>query len=95
MWLPNVNNLVIPGYYVLDHIMYFRFAEVESDIMDNPGEIDHRLLKNKTDQTPIVYLGSKYDLIRNFVTVEIITMVTKFLQRRLNDSSPCLNCEAQ
>lgn len=64
VWLPNVNNLDIPGYCVLDHIMEFKFAEVESDVMDNPGEIDHRLLKYKTDETPIVYLGSKYELIR-------------------------------
>ncbi len=44
--------------------MKFKFAEVEIDVMDNPGEIDHRLLKDKTDDTPIVYLGSKYELIR-------------------------------
>ncbi len=34
VWLPNVNNLNIPGYCVLDHFMSFQFAEVESDIMD-------------------------------------------------------------
>ena len=44
--------------------MSFQFNEVESDIVDNPGEIDHRLLKDKKADTPIVYLGSKYDLIR-------------------------------
>ena len=27
--------------------MSFQFNEVESDIIDNPGEIDHRLLKDK------------------------------------------------
>ncbi len=63
-WLPNVNNLNIQGYCVLDHVMKFKFAKVESDVMDNPGEIDHRLLKDKTDDTHIVYLGSKYELIR-------------------------------
>ena len=64
IWLPNVNELNIPGYCVLDQLMSFRFCEVESEVMDNPGEIDNRLLKNKTDDTPIVYLGSKYELIR-------------------------------
>ncbi len=62
--LPNVNNLNIPGYCVLDYIMKFKFAEVGSDVMNNPGEIDNRLLKYKTDDTPIIYLGSKYELIR-------------------------------
>ncbi len=60
VWLPNVNNLNIPGYCVLDQIMNCRFAEVESDVMDNPGKVDNRLLDNKNDDTPIVYLGSKY-----------------------------------
>ena len=64
VWLPNVNNLNIPGYCVLDHIMNFRFAEVESDVMDNSEEIDNRLLKNKKEDTPIVYLGSQFNLIR-------------------------------
>ena len=64
VWLPNINNLYIPGYCVLDYLMSFQFNEVKSDIIDNPGEIDDRLLKDKNDDTPIVYLGSKIDLIR-------------------------------
>lgn len=64
VWLPNINNLNIPEYCVMDYLMSFQFNEVESDIIDNPGEIDHRLLKDKKDDTPIVYLGSQYDLIR-------------------------------
>ena len=64
VWLPNINELNIPGYCVLDHIMSFQFNEVESDIIDNPGKIDQRLLKDKKDDTPIIYLGSKYDIIR-------------------------------
>ena len=44
--------------------MNFRFAEVESDVMDNSEEIDNRLLKNKKEDTPIVYLGSQFNLIR-------------------------------
>ena len=42
VWLPNINELNIPGYCVLDHIMSFQFNEVESDIIDNPGKIDQR-----------------------------------------------------
>lgn len=63
VWLPNVNKLGIHGYCVLDHVMTMTFDEVEDDIMNNPGEIDHRLLKNKTDDTSIVYLGSTADFI--------------------------------
>lgn len=33
-------------------------------IIDNPGKIDQRLLKDKKDDTPIIYLGSKYAPIR-------------------------------
>lgn len=65
VWLPNINELNIPGYCVPDHLMSFQFNEVVSDIIYNPGEIDYRLLKNKKDDTYIVYLGSKYDLIRD------------------------------
>ena len=64
VWLPNVNELNVPGYCVMDHIMSFQFNEVESDIIDNPGKIDPRLLKDKKDDATIVYLGSKYDIIR-------------------------------
>ena len=64
VWLPNINEFNIPGYCVMDHLMSFQFNEVESDIVDNHGEIDHRLLKDKKDGYLIVYLGSKYDLIR-------------------------------
>ncbi len=65
VWLSNINNLNIPGYCVMDHLMTFQFNEIESDIIDNPGKIDHRLLKDKKDGTPIVYLGSKFDLIKD------------------------------
>lgn len=34
VWLLNVNELGIPGYCVLDHIMTMPFGEVESDVMD-------------------------------------------------------------
>lgn len=64
VWLPNVNELGIPGYCVLDHIMAIDFGRVESDIMDNPGEIDNRLLQNKTESTPIVYLGSLAEYLK-------------------------------
>ena len=64
VWLPNINELNIPGYCLMDHLMSFQFNEVESDIIDNPGKIDQRLLKDKKDDTPFIYLGSKYDLIR-------------------------------
>ena len=64
VWLPNINELNIPRCCVLDHIMSYQFNEVESDIIDNPGKIDQRLLKDKKDDATIVYLGSKYDIIR-------------------------------
>lgn len=64
MWPPNVNELDIPGYCVLDHVMSFQFRELESDIIDNPGEIDNRLLQNKTDETTIVYLGSVAEYLK-------------------------------
>lgn len=47
IWLPNINELNIPGYCVLDHLMSFQFNEVVSDIIDNPGEIDCRLLRKQ------------------------------------------------
>lgn len=31
VWLPNINELNIPGYCVMDHLMSFQFNEVESD----------------------------------------------------------------
>ncbi len=55
VWLPNVNELGIPGYCVLDHVMTMNFNEVEKDVMYNPGKIDKRLLKDKTDSSQIVY----------------------------------------
>lgn len=64
IWLPNVNGLGIPGYCVLDHIMTMTFGEVGDDVMNNPGEIDHRLLQHKTNDTPIVYLGSIAEFIK-------------------------------
>ena len=64
VWLPNFNELNVPGYSVMDHIMSFQFNEVKRDIIDNPGKIDNRLLKNKKHNPPIIYLGSKYDLSR-------------------------------
>lgn len=64
VWLPNVNELNTPGYCVLDHLMSFQLNEVESDIIDNQRKIYQRLLKDKKDDTPIIYLGSKYDFIR-------------------------------
>lgn len=64
VWLPNVNELGIPGYCVLDHVMAMDFGKVESDIMDNPGEIDNRLLQDKTANTPIVFLGSLTDYLK-------------------------------
>ncbi len=63
VWLPNVNERGIPGYCVLDHIMVFMLDQVYYDVMDNPGEIDNRLLRNKTPETPIVYLGSLADYL--------------------------------
>jgi hypothetical protein len=63
VWLPNVNELGIPGYCVLDHVMTMAFREVENDVMHNPGKIDKRLLKDKTDGSQIVYLGSIADFI--------------------------------
>ncbi len=63
VWLPNVNELGIPGYCVLDHVLTLNFNEVENDVMHNPGKIDKRLLKNKTDSSQIVYLGSIADFI--------------------------------
>lgn len=47
VWLPNVNELGIPGYCVLDHVMTMTFGEVGDDVMNNPGEIDQRLLSTK------------------------------------------------
>lgn len=67
VWLPNVNELGIPGYCVLDHIMAMDFGRVEGDIMDNPGEIDNRLLQNKTDDSPIVFLGSIAEYLKEGV----------------------------
>lgn len=67
VWLPNVNELGIPGYCVLDHIMTMDFNRVESDIMDNPGKIDNRLLQNKTGNTQIVYLGSMAEYLKRGV----------------------------
>lgn len=58
VWLPNVNELGIPSYCVLDHVMTMTFGEVGDDVMNNPGEIDQRLLQHKTNDAPIVYLGS-------------------------------------
>ena len=55
---------IFPGIVSSIIIMNFRFAEVESDVMDNSEEIDNRLLKNKKEDTPIVYLGSQVNLIR-------------------------------
>ena len=63
VWLPNVNELGIPGYCVLDHVMTMNFCEVENDVMHNPGKIDKRLLKDKTNGSQIVYLGSIADFI--------------------------------
>lgn len=63
VWLPNVNELDIPGYCVLDHVMTMTFCEIEDDVMNNPGTIDKRLLKNKKDNAQIVYLGSFADFI--------------------------------
>lgn len=63
VWLPNVNELGIPGYCVLDHVMTMNFNEVEKDVMYNPGKIDKGLLMNKTDHTSLIYLGSLYDVI--------------------------------
>lgn len=67
IWLPNVNGLGIPGYRVLDHVMTMTFGEVGDDVMNNPGEIDHRLLQHKTNDTPIVYLGSTTEFIKEGV----------------------------
>ena len=64
VWIPNINELNIPGFCVLDHLMSFQLNEVESDIIDNQRKIYQRLLKDKKDDTPIIYLGSKYDFIR-------------------------------
>lgn len=63
VWLPNVNELGIPGYCVLDHVITMNFSEVENDVMHNPGKIDKRLLKDRTDGSQIVYLGSIADFI--------------------------------
>lgn len=38
-------------------------SEVENEVMHNPGKIDKRLLKDKTDISQIVYLGSIADFI--------------------------------
>lgn len=67
IWLPNVNELGIPGYCVLDHVMTMNFNEVENDVMHNPGKIDKRLLKDKTEDSQIVYLGSISDFITDKV----------------------------
>ena len=63
VWLPNVNEFGIRGYCVLDHLMTMTFSEIEDDVMNNPGTIDNRLLKNKKDDDQIVYLGSIADFI--------------------------------
>lgn len=67
IWLPNVNEFGIPGYCVLDHVMNMTFGEVVEDVMNNPGEIDHRLLHHKTNDTPIIYLGSIAEFIKEGV----------------------------
>lgn len=67
IWLPNVNERGIPGYCVLDHVMNMTFGEVVEDVMNNPGEIDHRLLHHKTNETPIIYLGSIAEFIKEGV----------------------------
>lgn len=67
VWLSNVNELGIPGYCILDHVMAMDFGRVESDIMDNPGKIDNRLLQSKTDDTPIVFLGSMAEYLKEGV----------------------------
>lgn len=38
VWLPNVNELGIPGYCVLDHVINMTFGEVVEDVMNNPRE---------------------------------------------------------
>ena len=63
VWLPAVNDLGISSYCVLDHIQTFKFCEVEHDIYNNPGEIDDRLLTNKREDSPIVFLGSLKDFM--------------------------------
>ena len=67
VWLPNVNELGVPGYCVLDHVMTMSFNEIENDVMHNPGKIAKRLLKKKTDSSQIVYLGS----IADFITADL------------------------
>lgn len=64
VWLPNVNELGIPGYCVLDHVMTMTFGEVGDDVMNNPGEIDQRILQGKTSDTPIIFLGSIAEFIK-------------------------------
>ena len=64
IWLPNVNERGIPGYCVLDHVMTMNFSDVGDDVMNNPGEIDHRLLQNKSEDTSIVYLGSLAEYLK-------------------------------
>lgn len=63
VWLSAVNDLGIPSYCVIDYIQHFKFGEVRSDIFGNPGQIDDRLLDNKNDETPIVYIGSLEDFM--------------------------------
>lgn len=65
VWLPNINSRCVKGYCVLDHVMTFKFSEIENDVVANPGEIDERLLMNKTDESPVVYLGSMHDFVNN------------------------------
>lgn len=65
IWLPNVNELGIPGYCVLDNVMTMNFSEVGDDVMNNPGEVDHRLLQNKSEDTSIVYLGSLAEYLKD------------------------------
>lgn len=55
------------GYCVLDHVMTMTFGEVGDDVMNNPGEIDQRLLQHKTNDAPIVYLGSIAEFIKEGV----------------------------
>lgn len=67
VWLPNVNELGIPGYCLLDHVMTMNYNQVVDDVMNNPGCIDNRILKAKTDATPIVYLGSLTEYLKEGV----------------------------
>lgn len=65
VWLTNVNELGIPGYCVLDHVITMNYNQVVDDVMNNLGRIDNRLLKDKTDETPIVCLGSIAEYLKD------------------------------